>query len=257
MEPSPPFTAIRSFEASHNMSSNETGASMAYIYVHFKRTRKETYKVSKKHHVRWFEGNLATPDHNAMTGVKPFPACYRLRGNDAKCFEKAVAMKIKQGEPNEGPAYRPEVHPNEIMQLVSQFTRPGELFVDSTAGTASAAVAAIRLGRRVICVEKDKDTDLFKRVGQRIRLMAKFYKEEGLWCKPGYTPKPPTAWELAGDTWQKIQALYDKVTLLLFCFFVVASEFNILSCMLCLCIAEYRQVIGTRRAEGTAPENTC
>lgn len=46
----------------------------------------------------------------------------------------------------------------EAEQLIEDFTSPGDLVVDPCVGSGTAAIAAARLGRRAICIEKDGAT---------------------------------------------------------------------------------------------------
>ena len=42
-----------------------------------------------------------------------------------------------------------------MIELVSLFTDPGDLILDPFAGSGTTGIAALRLGRRVILIEKD------------------------------------------------------------------------------------------------------
>lgn len=51
-----------------------------------------------------------------------------------------------------------------IEELIKTYTNPGDLILDSCAGSMTAAIAAINTNRNYICIEKDED--IFK-VGQK------------------------------------------------------------------------------------------
>ena len=51
-----------------------------------------------------------------------------------------------------------------IEELIKTYTNPGDLILDSCAGSMTTAIAAINTNRNYICIEKDED--IFK-VGQK------------------------------------------------------------------------------------------
>ena len=44
-----------------------------------------------------------------------------------------------------------------IEELIKTYTNPGDIVLDSCAGSCTTAVAALNTGRNYICFEKDKD----------------------------------------------------------------------------------------------------
>lgn len=44
-----------------------------------------------------------------------------------------------------------------IEEIIKTYTNPGDLVLDSAAGSCTTAVAAINTGRNYICFEKDKE----------------------------------------------------------------------------------------------------
>lgn len=71
------------------------------------------------------------------------------------------------------------VHPTQkplrlMLELVELFTDPGDVILDPYAGSGTTAVAALRLGRRCICVEKDPAyaEAAAKRIAEDARLLA-------------------------------------------------------------------------------------
>ena len=44
-----------------------------------------------------------------------------------------------------------------IEQIIKTYTNPGDLVLDSAAGSCTTAVAGINTGRNYICFEKDKE----------------------------------------------------------------------------------------------------
>ena len=44
-----------------------------------------------------------------------------------------------------------------IEELIKTYTNPGDLVLDSCAGSCTTAIAAINTGRNYICIEKDEE----------------------------------------------------------------------------------------------------
>ena len=62
--------------------------------------------------------------------------------------------------------------------------------------------AALRTGRRAVCIEKDEGP-MFTQAVQRGYQAYKFYKSQELLPVLGDEPAPPTPWEKKGTTWQR------------------------------------------------------
>ena len=115
--------------------------------------------------------------------------------------------EVKEGEPKptEAPEpYRHEVNPQEWLGFVDNFSRPGDVMMDTTAGSMGAAVyCALRLGRFLVTIEKDKG-GIFQAAVRRNDLIYRFLKTNELLCEVGAVRAAPEWWEQEGIPWQRM-----------------------------------------------------
>ena len=98
----------------------------------------------------------------------------RLSKEDWREYTKTV-WSIANTKHDEHPAVFPAEIPHRLIRL---FTWHGETVLDPFAGVGTTAEAAIRLGRRVVCVDQsDEYTDIIRRDCGRLRNGA--YPEDG------------------------------------------------------------------------------
>lgn len=145
----------------------------------------------------WGEDNTtAKVDCFMMTGVCPSPKRHRLTSSKATLGDTGVSPT---GEPVRK-FHRYEVHMFEMCDLIQLFAPFNSIVVDSTAGSCSTAMAALRMGRKCICVEKDKHlVDLARK---RLELCYQILNDEGVLPADGAVAhEPPTHWEEDGRTW--------------------------------------------------------
>jgi hypothetical protein len=67
--------------------------------------------------------------------------------------------------------HRYEVHPGEWAELIQRNTQPGDVVCDSMAGSGTLAIAAIRMGRPCVVVERERG-DLPKQLIERLKMVS-------------------------------------------------------------------------------------
>lgn len=90
----------------------------------------------------------------------PFSDC-ELAWTSFSCTVKKytfVNMGFIAGKEEKGKRIHPTQKPLQLFQaILRDFSKPGDIVLDPFSGSGSTAVAAHKLGRRFICIEKDKD----------------------------------------------------------------------------------------------------
>ena len=101
----------------------------------------------KRNHSR---GNLANADYNNVYGdYKEIPSII----SDEKYPKSIINIQPEHKE-----CYHPSQKPVELIKwLIRTYTNPGDLVLDSCAGSCTTAIAALNTSRNYICFEKDKD----------------------------------------------------------------------------------------------------
>jgi hypothetical protein len=182
-----------------------------YIYLHF-RCKGTFFNTSRRTYVNWVEGNgkgiqrswldevMSSVKHwyivRAGANFLPFPHRRLCPPAVEDEDEKGQVILVPQD------AWRQEVNPHEYLHLIANFSRPGAVVLDSTAGSFGAlAVASIRLGRVCIAIESDQG-GIFEAAQLRVDLIYRYFKLAGLLCAVGASPEPPEGWEMQGQTWQ-------------------------------------------------------
>lgn len=85
-----------------------------------------------------------------------------VESNDGQRYPTDV-IYFKTAE-SEGQVWHPTQKPVELGRyLVKTFTKPGDIVLDNTCGSGSYLVAAVLEGRNFIGIEKNHDTELFKK----------------------------------------------------------------------------------------------
>jgi hypothetical protein len=88
----------------------------------------------------------------------------------------------------------------QLQDLIARYTNVGDVVCDSMAGTLTTGMAALRMNRPCILVERQKG-DLLQKAKLRLQQCYRFLKDTGLLPVVGMDPAEPQAWELDGETW--------------------------------------------------------
>jgi hypothetical protein len=113
-------------------------------------------------------GKLNKPHDALMCGFKPIPASAKLLNEHGQPFRRA------------------ENPPAEIGEMIHRYCPPGGLIIDPFCGTAPVAEQAMRQGKRVVILDRDRSVIEAGRVRhkqryqylQRAGLLPKFYTTE-------------------------------------------------------------------------------
>jgi hypothetical protein len=88
----------------------------------------------------------------------------------------------------------------QFQEIITRYTKVGEVVVDSMAGCLTTGMAALRLNRPCILVERQKGA-MVDLAWKRLQQCYRFLKDFQLLPSPGDPPAPPQAFELTGKTW--------------------------------------------------------
>lgn len=92
----------------------------------------------------------------------------RNNNNRAGSTEKYPTSIIQIQKPHSSKAKHRTAKPVELIEwIVKTYTNPGEIVLDSCAGSGTTAIAAMNTGRNWICFENDKD--VFETAEERIK----------------------------------------------------------------------------------------
>lgn len=102
-----------------------------------------------------FSGDRPATGHESITICHPSGRKRWNGGGSHAIWDVPIVLNRARASNSE------RVHPTQkplvlMMQLVEQFTDPGELIVDPVAGSGTTGVAAKRLGRRAVLIERDE-----------------------------------------------------------------------------------------------------
>ena len=99
-----------------------------------------------------FTGDRPATGAEAITILHPPERKTWNGGGKQGVYEHAIVLNRGGNSPREHTTQKPE---SLMLDLVADFTSPGDLILDPFAGSGTTGVAALRLGRRCILIEKD------------------------------------------------------------------------------------------------------
>lgn len=101
-----------------------------------------------------------TPTYNPQSTIgKPLHSQF-VRNDDCRAgsTEKYPTSIIRIQKPHPSKAKHRTAKPVELIEwIIKTYTNPGEIVLDSCAGSGTTAIAAMNTGRNWICFENDKD----------------------------------------------------------------------------------------------------
>lgn len=87
----------------------------------------------------------------------------------SKVYDEKYPTSILTYNVRDGRGLHPTQKPIALFEyLIRTYTNPGELVLDNTAGSGTTAIAAMRSGRRWVCIERDEE--YFTKACERIRV---------------------------------------------------------------------------------------
>ena len=178
----------------------------SYLQYSSVQVSQNLYVCPENKYKSFWENNEYTPINPIVNNVRHMHARWRVTGPDAdeKGLPRGFLGDYKSREDpedeDEDRPYRPEVHPNEIMEIIVRYTQPGDLICDSTAGCLVTAQAAVRLGRYCIVVDKSDSDHMRDNSWKRLEQCYEFYRDDGILTPVGSVPLEPQWWELEGKT---------------------------------------------------------